>query len=235
MLTPEIQQYISQQRSAGVSDAQIRQTLSVQGWSQADLDQVFGTATVIHENSSGHRKSILILLVIVLLVLGAWKGYSYYAYQQAQKADCCGDAKQSSQGISPSPVNQNASSGQKLCGSWPQYQADSDYLMATKLFSKIDSSTTASGIPIYSGASKITQIDSAGNEQVIACARSTTVATIMQYYQAMPGYQVAPPSFLNSNTALGSLHPQAGIGNSTALVFIYDAGAGDVLLFYVHN
>ena len=41
MLTPELQQYISQQKLKSMSDEQIRQALTSQGWNSADLDWVF--------------------------------------------------------------------------------------------------------------------------------------------------------------------------------------------------
>ncbi len=40
MLTPEVQQYISQQRSAGTSDDQIRQNLVGQGWKEGDINKM---------------------------------------------------------------------------------------------------------------------------------------------------------------------------------------------------
>lgn len=59
MPTPEVQQYINQQRAAGIADAQIRQTLSAQGWSAIDLDQAFEVVPagpVVPQTSQTSRK-----------------------------------------------------------------------------------------------------------------------------------------------------------------------------------
>ncbi len=56
MLTPEVQQYINQQRVAGVPDAQIRQNLVAKGWQEVDLNNVF--------RKKGSLKTVLILTLI---------------------------------------------------------------------------------------------------------------------------------------------------------------------------
>lgn len=87
MLTPEIQNYITQSRSAGMSDAQIRQNLTMQGWSQADLDQAFGVAAGTVQTSGKSSASKIITVTVILLVLlallfwGAMLGYGYWKYK----------------------------------------------------------------------------------------------------------------------------------------------------------
>ncbi len=75
MITQELQNYINQQRLVGVSDAQIRTNLMTQGWSQSDLDQVFGLqvaspmpifSPVIN---SGKKHSWIKILGIVAIVI----------------------------------------------------------------------------------------------------------------------------------------------------------------------
>ncbi len=60
MLTPEIQNYISQQRSAGVSDDQIRQNLVGQGWGEKELKSVL-------KPKSTFRKMLVVLNYIAIL------------------------------------------------------------------------------------------------------------------------------------------------------------------------
>lgn len=94
MLTPEIQQYVKQQRAAGVSDAQIRQALASQGWQQTDLDQAFGiapTGSAVPQTPVVFRKNttkIVIMIVIIFLVLPLlfWAviaGFAWYKFKNS--------------------------------------------------------------------------------------------------------------------------------------------------------
>ncbi len=80
-MTLEVQQYINQQKSAGVADAQIRQTLVQQGWAQVDLDQAFGvisTGPVVPQaplttnsptGTTGHKWLKIIGVVVLVFVI----------------------------------------------------------------------------------------------------------------------------------------------------------------------
>ncbi len=245
MPTPELQNYISQQRSAGVSDAQIRQALATQGWTEVDLSQAFGGFHITSGTPRVSHKTLWILIstALVVLILG-YIGYGYYTRYKAGLQGCCGDAKISSQGVVPQPSTSAGLTAQKLCGNWPVSQQDNNYLDGAKFFSKIDASTTANGILLYLNATKIIEINTAAGErtiqQVLMCAKATAPASIKDYYKKMAGYTVAdtaslPAGYNNANLNLGSLHPQTIIQNSSGQLLMYDAGGGDILLFYVYK
>lgn len=86
MLTPEIQQYINQQRSAGVSDTQIRQMLAARGWQQTDLDQAFGVISNAPQTQAkapmpGWAKALIIVLILLFLLPNLiWVGILGYGY-----------------------------------------------------------------------------------------------------------------------------------------------------------
>lgn len=124
MPTPEVQQYINQQRSAGVSDSQIRQALAQQGWAEDDINAALSPGiSSSNTPTTSHKKSWLALSVTIGLLLLGWLGYAAYERRQASLEGCCGDAKQSSQGISPTPTSQGSgstNSTQKLCGDFPK-------------------------------------------------------------------------------------------------------------------
>ncbi len=101
MLVPEIQEYIKQQKAAGVSDTQIRQNLVTQGWAEVDLDQAFGITPVnpvvpqapqVSEKSNIGKIIAIVVIVFILLPLlffGAIAGYSYYKYKRGNITGCC--------------------------------------------------------------------------------------------------------------------------------------------------
>jgi len=88
MITPELQQYINQQKSAGASDVQIRQNLLTQGgWSQADLDQAFGVQGSMPQMAQGtpiysgtvqpNNTKKIAMGIVALIVLVAVAGFGW--------------------------------------------------------------------------------------------------------------------------------------------------------------
>ncbi|MDB4940275.1 MAG: hypothetical protein JWO40_700 [Candidatus Doudnabacteria bacterium] len=78
MITPEISNFINSQRSLGMNDAQIRQALLANGWSQDDVNQVFdelntsnSPISVVPKESLKNRILGLIGIIIGIIVLGA--------------------------------------------------------------------------------------------------------------------------------------------------------------------
>lgn len=132
-------------------------------------------------------------------------------------------------------ITQPKNTNQKVCGNFPNDYKDENYLLGMQPLSKVDSSTTANSMLIYPGAIKITQLGvGTGTELVLACAQSADVATVIQYYSKMSGYQTisAPSPFLNANTKLGSFQAVGAADNTKGVVYFYDVGSGDILLLY---
>jgi hypothetical protein len=84
MITPELQNFISQSRAKGMTDAQIRESLVSSGWNQADLDQAFGIQTTTSGNMGTQKsyKGLIITLVVLFLVLPmlGWMAFAGFTY-----------------------------------------------------------------------------------------------------------------------------------------------------------
>ena len=84
MAIPELQNYITQSRAAGIPDDQIRRSLVGQGWSVSDIDQAFGISGIGIDTVSAksYTKIIVIVLLIVVvlpaLIWGAILAFGYY-------------------------------------------------------------------------------------------------------------------------------------------------------------
>ena len=233
---PEIQQYVKQQRSAGVSDAQIRQNLAMQGWAEADLAGVFeGTPISTDTTPISHKRLWITLFTVLGLVILGYVAYSFYL-----SPSCC--AKPTiipipTQSLTPSSTNStNTSSGAKLCGNWPNGSQDEGYLTGAKYLSKITSSTSVNGMTIYPNATKIIEINTGTDlHQLIACAKSASISDIVNYYQRTAGIQVFDGSVGGPNVNFGSLKATKIVQNAKGILIIYDAGQGDVLLAYSYR
>ncbi len=70
MITPELQNYISQSRASGMSDEQIRQTLSAQGWKDGDLT-VLGTKPLVPRLEPLVIGLSIMLVVVEVFLVGA--------------------------------------------------------------------------------------------------------------------------------------------------------------------
>src|SRR3989344_5193156 len=76
-MNPQLQNYINQARSVGQTDAQIRQTLVAQGWTETNLNEAFGqspvnvpAALVSSAGSSWLSAKVIVVAVVVLLIGG---------------------------------------------------------------------------------------------------------------------------------------------------------------------
>ena len=84
MIAPELQNYIRQSRTSGMTDEQIRQNLASQGWTEADISQALGsnsaasaTSVVASVGVTGWLTGKVITIIIAaLLILG---GGAYFA------------------------------------------------------------------------------------------------------------------------------------------------------------
>lgn len=117
MLTPEVQQYITQQRAAGVSDSQIRQALSAQGWSAGDLDQALGLQT--SAAAVRHLPKMLITSVAVgaAVLIAAGIGFKLYASHVADLANSEFQSKLASHDQNTSgQTNQNPNNSSNATG-----------------------------------------------------------------------------------------------------------------------
>jgi hypothetical protein len=76
MVTPEVQNYIKQSREQGISDSQIRQNLSAQGWTESDI------ATALTGAGSAQMtiatKAILVAVGSLVVIGAAVAGYMKY-------------------------------------------------------------------------------------------------------------------------------------------------------------
>jgi len=82
MPTPELQRYIREQKKAGASDEQIRQTLAGQGWQKADLEQAFGISSansavpLAPANPADRRTMKIIITIAVILIILAGASFA---------------------------------------------------------------------------------------------------------------------------------------------------------------
>ena len=84
MPNPDLQNYISQSRAAGLTDDQIRQNLLTQGW-QANMVEsaLTGQASMSTKNNSRLLKVIiLILLLLLVLPLLAWLIFAGFIFHK---------------------------------------------------------------------------------------------------------------------------------------------------------
>lgn len=88
MLTPELVQYINQQRSTGVSDAQIRQNLTAKGWTENDISSVLNIqstpAVGITSAKMGIIPKIIMFGLGALVITGG--AYGYYRYKNVTES-----------------------------------------------------------------------------------------------------------------------------------------------------
>ena len=117
MVTPELQQYILQQRSAGLSDIQIRQNLYQQGWSASDLDEAFGVSS----NSSGGGMGgkiirILIIVFLVFAILSSIAGFFFWYIAQRFVSEVFNSKYNNNSQTSTSQSSQQSSSGSQAYG-----------------------------------------------------------------------------------------------------------------------
>ena len=94
MITPELQNYINQARTNGMSDAQIRENLrSGGGWGEGDVDQALGAnpqpaepapAAPAGGNKKNRKKLILIVIGGLLLAAALFFGYRYFSAKTTQ-------------------------------------------------------------------------------------------------------------------------------------------------------
>ncbi len=127
MITPEIQEYIGQQREAGIPDAQIRQTLTVQGWQQADLDQAFGPSPIVNAMSavapvtaSISSTKVITAVITTLVILGAG-GYFMFSKRSAPQNS---PATSQSKTATNSQQNSNSVAAQPFIVATAQQTAD---------------------------------------------------------------------------------------------------------------
>jgi hypothetical protein len=94
MMTPELQNFVSQSKAAGQTNEQITTTLQQQGWSQADINEALGQATGVATAamSTGMLTKLLLGVAGVAVVGGVAAG----AYLLSNKSS-----------DNPSPSNQN--------------------------------------------------------------------------------------------------------------------------------
>ncbi len=245
MPTPEVQQYINQQRAAGIADAQIRQTLTAQGWQQADLDQALGVApqAPIKTPMPGWAKTLIIVLILLfvlpLLIWGGIAGYGYYKYRQIKSVLPPGVADNLYQPPSSSNNSVGIQSLQKLCGNWPQIKSDIDYVSISKAISTENLSNEANGMAVFPQSIKLIDRNTQGStiRLLVVCAKSTSVSAVANYYEGLGGYTVGDIASLPAGYSqnLGSLKPIKIIDNSKGVLYVYDAGNNDSLLFYTHH
>jgi len=82
MPTPELQNYITQSRTAGLTDDQIRQNLLAKGWQDGNISQVLiGVSTIVSipTNSVQNSKKSKLLLVWLIICTGAFVYLVYTA------------------------------------------------------------------------------------------------------------------------------------------------------------
>ncbi len=97
MVTPELENYIKQARTQGLSDAQIRQNLLSQGgWNEGDLNEAFGVPPSYipplphtpnptnYVEKKSHLGLIISVVVVVLLLLGGWYFFSQSNQESAE-------------------------------------------------------------------------------------------------------------------------------------------------------
>ncbi len=165
-MTPEVQQYINQQRTAGVSDSQIRQSLTTQGWTQADLDQAFGVApnTAPQASLSNNTKKIIwaIIIIFVLLPLLSYVWFRIANNSHDQEQDAYNliseQIKQSTLKNKTDPYAiKNLADAQafKLCGDWPgDYPEKASLIKSSQLGPEFELPTD---FRVYPGAVKIAE------------------------------------------------------------------------------
>jgi hypothetical protein len=66
MITPELQAYVSQSRASGMSDDQIRQSLTTQGWAEADVMQALGSSNSVAKSNWFDTKHITTYIAIII-------------------------------------------------------------------------------------------------------------------------------------------------------------------------
>lgn len=186
MITPELQKFISEQRSQGVPDTQIRQNLASGGWSASDLDEAMGvqqlantySSQVAAKSASGYGLwSVLIVVVLVVLGLG---GYVFYKSQLVKNNFDNSKISQDNVYFPTNANDYNNMQGQKACGDWPQ--VDPSYQALFHVSSTIPANSA--DFPAYPGSVFVGLTDVYGG--LVFCS-SDDVKTIYDYYANYSG------------------------------------------------
>ncbi len=109
MANPELQNYISQSRSSGMSNEQIRQSLVSQGWAEADVSEALGlgaatTSAGSAAAASGWLTGKTIAGILAVLVLGGAATYFLLSNSSDQSKTTTENSDNASNDSTPPPA-----------------------------------------------------------------------------------------------------------------------------------
>ncbi len=117
MTNLDLENYIKSSRASGLTDDQIKQTLSTQGWSQADISEAMGasvsagtvsavgTTAVVGAASAWSAKTI-VAIIVGLAILGTG-GYFVFAKKSSQNMNDSLDSNQAASNIPKTSKSDN--------------------------------------------------------------------------------------------------------------------------------